>query len=146
MSHDLRVERLLDGTPQEIYEAFTAPEAILEWYKANPRWNVEVRACDVRVGGTTIVAFGPGDELYTEDMTYTEVDPGRKLVYTERFGKPDGSAYDTVVTITFEAHDGKTLVTLVQTGFPAADERDGHQGGWPGFLDRLEFVVAKRRG
>lgn len=145
MSHDLRIERLLDGTPDEIYDAFTDADAMLEWYQDNPGWNVEVRACDVRVGGTTTVAFGPGDDRYTEDMTYTLVEPGRKLVYNERFGFPSGDAYVTVVTITFEPQDGKTLFTIVQTGFPTADERDGHQNGWPGFVDRLERVVARRR-
>ena len=145
MTHDLRVERLLDGTPDEIYDAFVDPDAMLEWYQDNPGWNVEVRACDVRVGGTTIVAFGPGEGPFTEDMTYTVVEPGRKLVYNERFGFPDGSGYDTVVTITFEPQDGKTLMTIVQTGFPSTAERDGHQNGWPGFVDRLERVVARRR-
>lgn len=145
MSHDLRVERLLDGTPDEVFDAFTDPDAMLEWYQDNPGWNVEVCACDVRVGGTTIVAFGPGDDRYTEHMTYTEVARGQRLVYNERFGFPDGNGYDTIVTITFETQDGKTLVTIVQTGFPSTVERDGHQSGWPGFIDRLERVVAKRR-
>ena len=145
MSHDLRIERLLDGTPDEIFDAFVDAEAMLEWYQDDPDWNVEVRACDCRVGGTTVVAFGPGAERYTEEMTYTQVERGRRLVYTERFGFPDGGAHDTVVTITFEAQDGKTLLTLVQTGFPDAGQRDAHQNGWPGFIDRLERVVAKRR-
>jgi uncharacterized protein YndB with AHSA1/START domain len=106
---------------------------------------VEVRACDVRVGGATIVAFGPGEDRYTEEMTYTEVTPPHRLAYTERFGKPDGSTFDTSLVITFEEQGGKTLMTIVQTGFPNTEERDAHQGGWPGFVDRLERVVLARR-
>lgn len=145
MSHDLKLERLLDGTPDEVFEAFTDADAMLEWYQDNAGWVVEVLECDVRVGGTTTVSFGSAEERYVEVMTYTQVESGRRLAYTERFEKPDGSIFDTAITITFEPHDGKTLLTIVQTGFPNVEERDGHQGGWPGFIDRLERVVAKRR-
>jgi uncharacterized protein YndB with AHSA1/START domain len=146
MSYDLRVERLLDGTPDEVFDAFTDEEAMLEWYQDNPGWQVEVLACDTSVGGSTIVWFGPGaGQRYVEEMTYTEVDRPGRLAYSEIFRMPDGSNFETAITITFEAQDGKTLMTIVQTGFPNAEERDGHQAGWPGFIDRLERVVAKRR-
>jgi uncharacterized protein YndB with AHSA1/START domain len=145
MSYDLRLERLLDATPDEVFEAFVDPDAMLEWYQDNPGWNVEVRACDCRVGGTTIVAFGPGDDRYIEEMTYSAVDRPGRLAYTEVFRMPGGSSFTTEITMTFEAQDAKTMLTIVQTGFPDSAQRDAHQGGWPGFIDRLERVVAKRR-
>ena len=145
MSHDLRIERLLDGTPEEFFDAFVDPDAMKEWYADHPGWNVEVLACDVRVGGTAIVVFGPSDLRYREEMTYSTVDRPGRLAYDERFVMPDGSSFATQVTITFEAQDGKTLMTLVQTGFPNAEQRDAHQGGWPNFIDRLENSVATRR-
>jgi uncharacterized protein YndB with AHSA1/START domain len=99
----------------------------------------------VRVGGTTIVAFGSTDDPYVEEMTYTAVERPTRLAYTEVLRKPDGSSFTTEIAIIFEPQDAKTLMTLVQTGFPNAEERDGHQRGWPGFIDRLERVVAARR-
>lgn len=147
MSHDLRLERLLDGTPDEVFDAFVDPDAMLEWYQENPGWDVEVVACDVRVGGTTIVSFGPrsGEWHCREEMTYTEVERPHRLAYNEYFGAGEESGFHTVVSLTFEDRDGKTLLTLSQTGFPNVDERDAHLGGWPGFLDRLERVVAARK-
>lgn len=147
MSHDLRLERLIDGSPEEVFDAFTDSDAMLVWYQENPDWVVDVVACDVRVGGTTIVSFGPsnGEWHCREEMTYTEVARPNRLVYDEVFGAGESSSFETVVAITFEDQDGKTLFTLVQTGFPSTDERDAHQGGWPGFIDRLERVVVGRR-
>jgi hypothetical protein len=58
---------------------------------------------------------------------------------------PDGSYFDTDLVISFESKQGKTLLTIVQSGFERAKDRDDHQGGWPGFLDRLERVVAARK-
>jgi uncharacterized protein YndB with AHSA1/START domain len=92
------------------------------------------------------VAFGPdGDAPYKEEMTYTEVAAPHRLAYNEKFVMPDGSSFDTVITITFDAQNGKTLIAIVQTGFPNTGQREAHQGGWPGFIDRLERVVASRR-
>ena len=145
MSHDLKIEKLVDGTPDEVFDAFTQPDAMLEWYVDNPGWEVEILSCDVRVGGTTSIQFGPAAAKYREDMTYTEVDRPARLVYDEDFVMPDGSSYLTHLTVTFEDQNGKTLLTIVQTGFPNSEQRDGHQGGWPGFLDRLEQAVIKRR-
>jgi uncharacterized protein YndB with AHSA1/START domain len=146
VSYDLRIERLIDGTPDEVFEAFTDADAMKIWYEDNPGWNVDVVACDLRVGGTTIVAFGPdGDAPYKEEMTYTDVVRPNRVAYDEKFVMPDGSSFDTVITVTFDAQNGKTLMTIVQTGFPNTEHRDAHQGGWPGFIDRLERVVTARR-
>jgi uncharacterized protein YndB with AHSA1/START domain len=142
VSHDLHIERVIDAEPAEVFTTFVDADAMRHWYLDGPDWVVEVEACDVRVGGTTIVSFGPGSERYREEMTYTEVDRPRRLAYDERFTMPDESSFDTVVTVTFDEQDGKTLLTIIQTGFPTAAERDAHQGGWPGFLDRLERVIA----
>lgn len=145
MSHDLRIERVIDADPVEVFAAFVDPEAMKAWYVDGPGWVVEIAACDVRVGGTTTVSFGPGAGRYREDMTYTEVDPPRRLAYDERFSMPDGTSFDTTIAVTCDEQNGKTLLTIVQTGFPNAEQRDAHQGGWPGFIDRLEQVVVKRR-
>jgi uncharacterized protein YndB with AHSA1/START domain len=145
MSHDLRLERLLDTTPDEAFAAFTEAEAMLAWYQDGPDWGVEVLACDLRVGGTTTVSFGPGAERYIEEMTYGAVERPTRLAYTEVFRMPDGKSFTTDIAVTFEAQGNKTLLTIVQTGFPDVEQRDAHQGGWPGFLDRLERVVVERR-
>ncbi len=145
MSHDLRIEKLVDGTPDEVFDAFTDADAMREWYIDNPGWEVEILSCDLRVGGTTSVRFGSGAEKYREDMTYTEVERPARLVYDEDFVMPDGSSFLTHITVTFEDQAGKTLMTIVQTGFPNVEQRDAHQGGWPGFLNRLEQVVTKAR-
>jgi uncharacterized protein YndB with AHSA1/START domain len=97
------------------------------------------------VGGRWTVAFGPpGSELYRETNLFIEVDRPRRLVYTSTVTMPDGSSFDTGMEVTFEEQDGRTRMTIRHTGFPTAELRDDHQGGWPGFLDRLQGVVDAR--
>ena len=144
MSHDLRVERWFDATPEEVFDAYTDPAAQREWYQDQPGWIVQAE-CDLRVGGRWTVAFGPpGAEPYRETNVFKQVDRPRRLVYTSRVTMPDGSSVDTGMEVTVQDRDGRPQMTIVHTGFPSAELRDDHRGGWPGFLDRLERVVDAR--
>ena len=144
MSHDLRIERVIDASPEEVFAAFTEADAIREWWQAHERWTVEVVSCDVRVGGTTRIVFGDPEAPCREDMTYTEVDRPHRLACTDVFVTPDGTAVETQLVVSFHGQVAKTLMTIVQTGFPTVEQRDRHQGGWPRFMDRLERVVTGR--
>ena len=144
MTHDLRLERLFDAAPDEVFDAFTDPKAQEEWYLDGPDF-VVTATIDLRVGGTWEASFGPaGEAPYREVTVFTEVDPPNRLAYTSTFHNADGSSFVTDLVVTFDARGGKTLMTIVQTGFPTEQDRDDHQGGWPSFIDRLERVVAKR--
>jgi uncharacterized protein YndB with AHSA1/START domain len=144
VSHDLRVERWFDAAPEEVFDAYTDPVAQKVWYEDQPGWIVEAE-CDLQVGGRWVVTFGPpGGEPYRETNVFKEIDRPRHLVYTSTVTMPDGSSFDTGMDVSFEVQDGGTRMTILQTGFPSAELRDDHQGGWPGFLDRLERVVNAR--
>jgi uncharacterized protein YndB with AHSA1/START domain len=145
MSHELRLERLFDASPEEVFDAFTDPSAQEEWCVDQPGF-VVTSTVDLRVGGTWDMRFGPaGEAPYREVNVFREVDPPNRLAYTSAFVMPDGSSFDTDLVITFEARADKTLMTIVQAGFEREQDRDDHRGGWPSFLDRLERVVAERR-
>jgi uncharacterized protein YndB with AHSA1/START domain len=145
MSYDLKLDRLIDASPEEVFAAFTDADAIEVWYGVHVDGVVQVLAYDLRIGGMTSVEFGTSDVRYREDMRFREIDRPHRLVYVETFTHPDGRTSETVVTVTFDEQNGKTLLTLVHGGFATKEERDATKGGWPSFIDRLEQVVAKRR-
>jgi uncharacterized protein YndB with AHSA1/START domain len=141
VSHALRVEHWFDAAPEEVFDAYTDPDAQQEWYQDQPGWIVEA-ACDLRVGGRWTVAFGPpGSDPYRETNVFEQVDRPWRLVYTSTVTMPDGSSFDTGMEVILEELGGRTRMTIHHTGFPSAEVRDDHLGGWPGFLDRLERVV-----
>ena len=144
MSHALRVEHWFDAAPEEVFDAYTDPDAQREWYQDQPGWIVEAE-CDLRVGGRWTVAFGPpGSDPYRETNVFEQVDRPWRLVYTSTVTMPDGSSFDTGMEVILEELGGRTRMTIHHTGFPSAEVRDDHLGGWPGFLDRLERVVDAR--
>jgi activator of Hsp90 ATPase-like protein len=55
-----------------------------------------------------------------------------------------GRTIDSTVTYSFEEKDGKTLLTIVQSGFETEADRDAYMEGAPGFIDSLQRAVAAR--
>ncbi|HEX2090266.1 MAG TPA: SRPBCC domain-containing protein [Actinomycetota bacterium] len=148
MTYDLRIQRLIDAAPDVVFDAFVDPEAQKELYnnEEDPDWHVESEL-DLRVGGTWTIVFGNrGEEPFRLTSVFSEVDRPRRLVFKATlFQGKYGGSFDTDVTVTFEDRDGKTLMTIVETGFPTKEQRDMIEGGWPSILDALERVVTDGR-
>ncbi len=148
MTHELRIERLVDATPDVVFDAFVDPEAQKELYnnEDEPDWHVESEV-DLRVGGAWSIVFGkPGEEPFRLASVFSEVDRPRRLVFTATlFQGKYGGSFETDVSVTFEDRDGKTLMTIVETGFPTKEQRDMIESGWPSILDALERVAAGGR-
>jgi uncharacterized protein YndB with AHSA1/START domain len=141
VTHDLTLERVIDATPELVFDVFVDPDAQKELYADAPDWIVESE-CDLRVGGRWTITFGaPGSEPAREVNVFEEVDRPRRLVFRSSMTVPEGSRLDTRVTVTFEPEGKKTRMRLVQSGFPTAEMRDGYASGWAGILDGLERAV-----
>jgi uncharacterized protein YndB with AHSA1/START domain len=146
VSHDLRLERVLDASPEVVFDAFVDPAAQHDLYADAPDWVVESE-CDLRVGGRWTIAFGPpGREPAREMNVFEEIARPRLLVYRSTMLLPSGSSLDTRMRVTFEREGAKTRLTLVQSGFPTADMRDEYGSGWASILDALGRVATTRVG
>ena len=146
MSHELRVERLIDASPVEVFDVFVDADAQKEWYldPEHPGGIVETE-CDARVGGLWTSAWGPDeDELYRETCVFRVVDRPRHLVMSCTATAPDGRSLETEVEVTFEEGGHRTRMTVVQRGFPTPELRDIIGGGWPLALEQLERSVLAR--
>jgi uncharacterized protein YndB with AHSA1/START domain len=144
MSHDLRLERVLDAAPEVVFDAFVDPAAQHDLYADAPDWVVESE-CDLRVGGSWTITFGPpGREPARETNVFEQIERPRLLAYRSTMALPDGSSVGTQMTVTFEPDNGRTRMTVLQSGFPTAELRDGFGGGWASILDALGRVVTAR--
>ena len=149
MSYELRVERLIDATPEEVFDAYTDPEAQKIWYSVMDEGMIAENEVDLRVGGKWVSAWGfSQDEMFRETNVFEVVDRPHRLVSRSTGSSPDGQSMDTHVEVTFRDEGGKTLMTVVQTGFPSEEMRDFFADtGWIGAFDRLNaYFAAKRAG
>jgi uncharacterized protein YndB with AHSA1/START domain len=144
MSQDVRVARVINARPEVVFDAFTGQDG-QETFYGEPGWTVQSK-CDLRVGGLWTVTFGPSrDELYRHDHIFRVIDRPNRLVVDTTENRPDGSVVEFEIEYTFEARDGKTLMTMIQRGLPTAELRDEHRAGVPDAFARLEQAIEESR-
>ncbi len=141
---ELVVTRTFDGPVRFVFDAWTRPELLMRWW-APKSFGITFLSCeaDVRPGGTYRFVFGhpASDQPMAFVGRYLEVDPPRRLVWTNEEGE-DGP----VTTVTFEEKDGKTHLVL-QDLYPskaALDEAlaSGSVSGYPEQFDELDILIS----
>src|SRR5712691_3818185 len=84
MTHELRIERLVDATPDVVFDAFVDPESQEEIEAGMPSgYSLLVFEIDLRVGGTWIIVLGPEEGApYRVRNVFTEINRPRRLACT----------------------------------------------------------------
>jgi uncharacterized protein YndB with AHSA1/START domain len=146
MTDELRIDRVIDAPAYVVFDTFIADDGRLAFYgQDDPRWIVE-SDCDLRVGGVWTITFGPSrTHLYRHRHIFEVIDRPRRLLLATTESRPDGSSFDFAIEFTFEDQDGRTLMTIIQSGIPTAQLREEHGRGAPDGLARLERVIRARK-
>jgi uncharacterized protein YndB with AHSA1/START domain len=153
------VSHLIDAPRRLVFEAWTRPEHLLRWW-APKGCSTPFCTVDLRVGGAFhyCIRLPEGRDMWGLGVFREIVEPER-LVYTDAFADPQGNPVppahygisaghplETLVTVTFVEHQGKTQLTL-RHSFPTPfEEREATQQGWIDMLDRLADLLATRPG
>lgn len=143
---ELRVVRAFDAPAALLFEAWTTPDLVKQW------WGYESSAwvvCDIdlRVGGAwRYVVDHEGFEVAFHGV-FQEISPPHRLVNTELYEGAPGATDDdaAAVTTTFDEVDGVTTLTQVSQ-FAQKEHLDaaiesGMESGMQVTLDRLEDLV-----
>jgi uncharacterized protein YndB with AHSA1/START domain len=142
MTDELRLERVIDAPPDVVFDAFTTDGGQIAFYGTDdPGWIVESQ-CDLRVGGLWTVTFGPSpDHLYHHRSVFEVIDRPRRIVLATTEVRPEGSGFDFSVEFAFEEQDGRTRMSVIQSGFPTPELRDERGRGVPNAFARLERAI-----
>jgi uncharacterized protein YndB with AHSA1/START domain len=140
MSQDARFADVINARREVVFDALTGQDGQEAFY-GEPGWSVESE-CDLRVGGVWTVTFWPSrDQVYRHDHVFRVIDRPSRLVLDTTERRPDGSIVEYETEFTFEARDGKTLMTMIHRGLPTAELRDEHRAGAAGGFARLEQAI-----
>ena len=124
----VQITRVLAARPDRVWAAFTDPALLVAWFwpaRLSPAVAAEVRVGGAyRIEGTGLAVSG----------TNKEVEPMRRLVFTWRW---DGDETESLVTLEFEAADGKTVLSLRHDRLATTEDSEAHAQGWNDCLDRL---------
>ena len=143
--HELVITRVFDAPRHLVFKAWTEPERLMRWW--GPR-GFEMTTCkiDLRPGGSYRFHMrSPEGTEHRSHGIFREVAEPERLVMAGGWVDADGKPIspETMLTVTFEEHEGKTMLTLHNSGFGSATARDSHRGGWSSSLDCLaEYLAA----
>jgi uncharacterized protein YndB with AHSA1/START domain len=141
-SPELTLTRIVDGSVEEVFRAWTDGELMRRWW-GPADFSTPVAELDPRPGGHyRLVMQAPGGRRMAVVGTYREVDPPRRLVFTWRWedGVPDD--IESLVTLELTSLGARTELVLTHGGFP--DERTAapYRDGWEAALPKLAALFA----
>ncbi|MEM1097591.1 MAG: SRPBCC domain-containing protein [Planctomycetota bacterium] len=148
VSTSIRLHKLVRASRERVFEAWTTPEQMCEWFAPEPDIVCKDVSIEPKVGGAFRFTMQSPNATHTGGGTITAFDRPTKLAYTWSWeGMPDFGA-DSLVTIElFEAQNPydpeqpATEVVLTHAKLNSAAERSEHTGGWWGTLRALGFYV-----
>jgi uncharacterized protein YndB with AHSA1/START domain len=141
---ELRITRTFDAPASVLFAMWSEPRHMKCWMGPANFTCPEVQI-DFRIGGTfraMIKSAEHGENWF--GGVYREIEQDRRLVFTFAWDNDGPSAgIETLVTITFEERDGKTVQTFHQRPFLNVERRDSHVRGWSGAFDKQQAYAAK---
>jgi uncharacterized protein YndB with AHSA1/START domain len=161
-SADFVISRVFDAPRELVWQAFTDPAHMKEWW--GPKGCTIVSSkMDFRVGGTYLGAMrDPAGNVMWAKFVYREIEPPRRLVWEHSFSDEAGGLtrhplsqtwpLKLLTTVTFdEPLRGQTGVTLRWSPLEATAEEqstfdaahDGMRQGWGGSFDQLAVYLAR---
>ncbi|MCI0673525.1 MAG: SRPBCC domain-containing protein, partial [Myxococcaceae bacterium] len=118
----LEVRRLLPASREKVFDAWTRPDRMRQWFAPGPMSCPRVEV-DLRPGGAYRIEMQePGGATRVTHGTYREVVPNERLVFTWGWEGPD--RHETLVTVELRSRGEDTELVLVHERFASAESRE----------------------
>jgi uncharacterized protein YndB with AHSA1/START domain len=157
---DLVLERVIDVPRALVWEAWTKPEHLKQWFTPAP-WSTAEVEIDLRPGGICrTVMRSPEGELFPNVGCYLAVVPGERLIFTSALesgyrpvppapASADGppSFHFTGVISLADAGKGTRYTAMARHSREAdrvTHEAMGFHTGWGAALDQLVALMSKK--
>jgi uncharacterized protein YndB with AHSA1/START domain len=146
---DLVLERVIDVPRHLVWEAWTKPEHIKEWFCPKP-WGVSDCEIDLRPGGIFRTTMrSPDGKEFPNVGCYLEVVPLERLVFTSvllpgyRPAPPGDLPFTAIITLVTHGTGTRYVATALHQDAAGRDKHKtmGFHEGWGKALDQLVELV-----
>jgi len=148
---DLKFERVLDVPPAAVWDAWTKPELLMQWFCPKP-WKVTEAVIDLRPGGKFYTLMqGPEGQQMPNTGCYLEVVPQKRLVWTSalqtdfRPNLADPMGFPFTAAINMEPQGAGTKYAAIVHHANEADQAKhaamGFEQGWGAALDQMIAMI-----
>ena len=151
-AHDLVISRLVRAPRAKLWQAWTDPVLLKEWWCPKP-WTTEVRAFDLRPGGA-FHTFMQGPDGGTSDNPgcFLHIVPMSRLVLTSALLADWRPAtpwmnFSAIIDMADEGNGTRYTATVMHPDTATRDrhEQMGFFEGWGTCIDQLEAFAAALR-
>ncbi len=147
----LHITRHFSSNPDAVFQAWTDPTALMQWFAPADTYSTPLVEIDLRVGGAYRIQIKSSmGEIHTVGGVYQEISKPERLVFTWAWeegtdcgGEIMGPMPETLVTVQLREHQGGTELVLTHEQLPTEEARDKHQEGWMGCLTQLGVKVGE---
>jgi uncharacterized protein YndB with AHSA1/START domain len=151
---DVLINRLMDAPRELVFQAWTDPAHLVEWYAPNG-CNIDIKEFEFRTGGSFLHCIHTeGNHDCWCKGVFEEIVAPERLVYTLMVANEQGDLVkpadvgmdpewpsETRLTVTFTEQDGKTLITLHQAVNEKLAKKTGAYPSWLQMLDKLDIEL-----
>ncbi|HEX9540757.1 MAG TPA: SRPBCC domain-containing protein [Streptosporangiaceae bacterium] len=148
-THAVEVSVHVAATPEDVFRYFTDPARYVQWMGSEatlepvPGGTYRVRMPDgFRAAGTFLQIDSPHRLAFTWGFADADAAQRSKHEQAEESSGNPMPAGSTRVTVTLDAADGGTRLTLRHDDLPNDELRDGHRVAWQTYLPRLVIRAA----
>jgi uncharacterized protein YndB with AHSA1/START domain len=151
------ITRVFDAPRADVFKAWTDCESLMRWWAPK---DFTTPSCRIDLQSQGVFHYcmrSPEGRDFCGKAVYSEIVDPERIVYTDSFadeeGNPVPATYygmspdwpqETLVTVTFAEHKGKTRLTLLHAlGSVPVSERDLCEQGWSEMMDKLAGDLAK---
>ena len=141
---ELIITRVFDAPRPLVFKVWTEPKHLMHWW--GPKgFTLPTCTMDFRLGGAYRFCMrSPEGTDHWLQGVYREIMEPERLIFTYAWEDAEGKpGHETLVTVTFAEHDGKTKLTMQQAVFESVTAYKDHESGWTTCLDRLTKYLAK---
>lgn len=147
---DLELTREIDVPPEKVWQAWTTPELLVQWFTPKPYETIDCEI-DLRPGGIfrTVMRSPEGEEMDAGAGCYLEVVPNERLVWTSALApgyRPQAApmAFTAIIELQLTGSGGTRYRAVAMHQTPADSEAHrtmGFEQGWGAALDQLVEVM-----
>jgi uncharacterized protein YndB with AHSA1/START domain len=138
----LTLDRHLAASPAFAFALWSDPRLVSAWWGPEGH-HLTTCEIDFRPGGNWRFNMAKGGQPHWIHGTYHQIIPDERLMFSYRFPE---FAVQSIISLTFTAEGQGTRLRFLQTGFPNAENHEGHKGGWISSFAILEDLLLKLHG
>lgn len=139
----LEIDRWFAAPIGEVFEAFTNPELLRQWWGPRDFVTEEIAFPAAEGESYRVCLRAPDGSRYVHVGRFHEVTRPTRLCYSWQWVEGPLQRGDTLVELSFRPENGGTRVDLRHSRFADAGSLETHRG-WPDSFDRFGEWLANR--